>query len=62
VTERLFQIESPYYSAGIVFSLETRRCIDAAPIIFWMVGKKFESIKDYCKYKGFKMGKVEDND
>jgi hypothetical protein len=57
--ERLFQIDSGYYVAGIVFDLKTRRAVESAPIVRWMVGKDFEWIKGYCKRKRFIFRKVE---
>lgn len=58
---RLFQITSRYYCAGLVFDVETRLCVEAAPIVKWLVGADFEYVKAYCKRTGFKFRKVESN-
>lgn len=58
VRTNFFQIESDYYEGGVVFDVETGKCIEAAPIIAWMVGRSFEDIKTYVKNKGLKMRKV----
>lgn len=57
--ERLYEIESAYYSAGLVFDVETRKCTEAAPILGWMVGRDFDYIKSYCKKKSLSFRKVE---
>jgi hypothetical protein len=59
VARNLFQLQTGYYTAGIVFSSKTRTCTEAAPIVGWMVGKDFEWIKAYCKRKGIQIRRVE---
>lgn len=57
---RLFQIQADTYTAGLVFDVKTRRCVEAAPRIWWAVGKTFERVKRYCEYRKFKFIKVEE--
>lgn len=53
--EVMFQVTAhnkdgqPYYTGGVVFDKRTRLCIDAAPILRWLVGKRFEWFKEYVK-------------
>lgn len=56
--ERLFRIVTPYYSGGVVFDARTKRCIDAAPILAWLIGWEFENFKAYCKRKNLSVEKV----
>lgn len=57
-----FQLETAYYCAGVVFDVKTRKCIEAAPILHWMVGMTFDYVKSYCTMKGIKMTRVKDAD
>lgn len=56
--EVLCQFTSQHYCAGAVFSSITDKCVDAAPVIRWMVGKQFRVVADYCKRKGIKFAYV----
>lgn len=47
--ERLFRVVTPYYSGGVVFDARTGKCIDAAPILAWLIGWDFQNFKAYCK-------------
>lgn len=53
--EIILQIKSSYYTAGAVFKKikEEWMCIDAAPIIKWMKGKKSKFIFKYLKEKSY---------
>lgn len=55
-----FQVRSKAYTAGIVFSVQTRRCVEAAPIIKWAEGWDFDDFKNYCKRVGLEIVRVPD--
>lgn len=54
MTEWLLRIEAPHFVAGAIWRKVDGewRCIDAAPIIRWMVGKD-KSIAAYLRKKGW---------
>ena len=53
--ERLYQVRSKYFTAGIVFkyfdSQNTMVCIKAAPILHYMVSWDIYKVAAYCKRK-----------
>ena len=51
---QLYRIKSPYYCAGIILNKQLQ-CVKAAPILYWMIGKTYDTIKKYCLYKGIEM-------
>ena len=51
--ERLVQISSSYFVAGVVF--KNNIAIKAAPIIKWMIGKDITYIKMHCLSKHWKL-------
>lgn len=51
-TEKLIQISSSYFVAGIIF--KNNIVIKAAPIVKWMIGKNIDYIKQYCLSKHWK--------
>lgn len=53
-----FQVKAKSYTAGIVFNVQTRRCVEAAPIIKWAEGWDFDDFKKYCKRVGIEMERV----
>jgi hypothetical protein len=48
----IVQVTAPHFVAGAVFDTYGD-CIQAAPIIKWMVGKHFNEINSYVKPKGW---------
>lgn len=48
----LVAIDSGYFYAGAI--IENGICIEAAPILKWMIGKKEEYLKNYCLNKNWK--------
>lgn len=50
--KQLLRIEAPHFVAGALFS--RGRCVDAAPIIHWCVGKSLLEITSYCKRRAWK--------
>jgi hypothetical protein len=59
--EALLQITAPHFCAGAVFVVNQSRaweCVQAAPIIRWMVGMSSEEAKAYCHRKGWKWERV----
>lgn len=49
-------INAPHYCAGAIF--ENGRCVHAAPIIRWMIGKSYEYVVHYINKKGFEWKEV----
>ena len=54
--EKLLQIDSGYYCAGIVIYKDA--VIKAAPIIKWMQGKTEAFVRNYCKRKKFILNEI----
>ena len=57
--KRLFRVTAKHYVAGVVFSLVTRKCIEAAPILKWVLGWDFYDFRNYCKAKGLRLEKID---
>jgi len=53
--EKLFQIDSGYYCAGIIIKSIV---IKTAPVLHWMIGKTEKFIKNYCEKKKFKLKEI----
>lgn len=51
--ERLVQVTAPHFCAGIVF--QRGKCVSAAPILRWALGKKWLWFHGYCRGKGWKV-------
>lgn len=54
--QRLLRVEAPHFTAGAVWSRRhdgTWACVEAAPIIGWMVGKGPVEVKSYLIRKGW---------
>lgn len=49
----LIRITSPYYVAGLI--IENEKCIHAAPILKWAVGKDAQYLVGYFTKKNFKI-------
>ncbi|GAG84030.1 unnamed protein product [marine sediment metagenome] len=60
MTEKLFQITSPYYTAGLIFRND--RCIKSAPIIHWMINQSLGYIRRYCNNKRFEIQLISKED
>lgn len=60
--EVLYQITSPHYTAGLLFNTKTDTCIQAAPILSWMVGKTFRMLAKYCETKGYTLERSASDD
>jgi hypothetical protein len=54
--EELLQIQSGYFSAGVVMIGD--RVIRAAPIVHYMIGWKLKTIKDYCRKKRWSVKRI----
>lgn len=52
MSETLARVEAPHFVAGFVVA--EGRCIKAAPIIRYFVGKPSDWIRDYCRQKKWK--------
>ena len=52
---RLLRVVAPHFVAGAIWRLELNgwECIEAAPILGWMVGKKGSEVVDYLNGKGW---------
>jgi hypothetical protein len=51
----LLVIDAPHYCAGSVWKKTGKmwECIEAAPIIRWMVGRDVQSVGNYLKKQGY---------
>lgn len=58
--EKLYQIKSNYFCAGII--VKNKTIIYTAPIIKWMKGKSIRFIKQYCRNKNFKIKRIRINE
>ena len=52
MTDVLIQIRARHFVAGAVF--KHHRCVKAAPIIHYMLGKTSHWVVGYCEKKGWK--------
>jgi hypothetical protein len=52
MTHALVQFAARHYCAGAEFDRASKRCLRAAPIIKWMVGKHWRECAAYAKDKG----------
>lgn len=54
--EKLLRVSAPHFVAGAIFVKGEVgwKCVNAAPIIHWMVGKSPEYLHRYIKRKGWK--------
>lgn len=52
---RLLRVEAPHFVAGAIWEKSPAgwRCIEAAPILRWMVGKDRTQIATFLKNKGY---------
>ena len=50
--ERLLRVIAPHFVAGAIW--RGRECIQAAPILRWMIGKQPASVAIYMTRKGWK--------
>lgn len=54
IKRALLSINAPHFNAGAVFHRTDRwRCVEAAPIIKWMVGKNILALRSYLQKKGW---------
>jgi len=49
----LVRVDGSFLTAGFVLDLKTRRCIQAAPIIKYFIGKSATWIRNYCDKRGW---------
>ena len=49
----LIRVQAPHFVAGAVMTED--KIVHAAPIIRWMVGKKRDYLRRYCKRKGWEI-------
>jgi len=50
--EILVRIVAPHFVAGLV--IRDDKCVEAAPILAWAVGKRRRQLSDYFKRRGWK--------
>jgi len=48
----LVSVDAPHFCAGIV--IEDDKCVRAAPILAWCIGKDASFLRRYFKQKGWK--------
>lgn len=53
---RLIQVTAPHFCAGIV--IKDGRCVDAAPILKWAIGKDWGYLTSYFRRKGWRFERV----
>lgn len=52
----LVQVTAPHFCAGLV--LVDDRCIEAAPILKWAIGKRADELRRYFAKKGWRAVRV----
>ena len=59
--KKLLRIEAPYFTAGAIWERGAKDwlCVEAAPIIKWMIGKPALETKAYLDSKGWRYEWVE---
>lgn len=55
-TKVLAQVSAPHFVAGIV--CDDYRCLAAAPVLGWMVGRQRAWIREYVKARNWKIAVV----
>lgn len=53
----LVAVDAPYFYAGLIFDGD--KCVRAAPILKWAVGKHRNYLSHYFKQKGWKAAIVQ---
>lgn len=56
----ILRIEAPFYVAASIW--ERGRCVEAAPILHWMIGKRWVSIHRWLFGKGYAWQWVKEHD
>jgi hypothetical protein len=56
---RLFRIEGQRFVIGVVFDLDTAKSIQVAPFGKWLLGKRFEEVKEICKRMDWKFKRMD---
>lgn len=51
--EYRMQVYAPHYTAGVIFDLSFI-CIEAAPIVRWLIGKSADEIIGYLQRKNYR--------
>lgn len=54
--DRLMWVDAPHFYAGAVWRPDPWRCVHAAPILRWMIGKGSAFVKAYLARKGWAYG------
>lgn len=55
MTEKLLRVEAPHFVAGAIWVRDGAwKCIEAAPILKWMVNESAETVREYLERKGWK--------
>lgn len=49
----LVRVEAPHFCAGLEIDPETDRCVRAAPILGWAVGRPADHLRAYFARKGW---------
>ena len=52
MAKRLIQVIAPHFCAGI--AIKDNRCVDAAPILKWAIGKDSDYLSRYFRRKGWR--------
>jgi hypothetical protein len=55
MAEKLLRVTAPHFCAGAIWRKDSNgwRCIDAAPILGWMIGKHPDYVRAYLDRKGY---------
>jgi len=49
----LVSIDAPNFCSGVI--VRDGRVVEAAPIVRWTIGKRYEWLADYCRRHGWKV-------
>lgn len=52
MSERIIQVDAPHFCAALI--TQNGRCIAAAPILKWTIGKTEEELRPYFLGKGWR--------
>jgi hypothetical protein len=56
----LVRVVAPHFVAGLVIDARTERCVDAAPILAWCVGRASLELRQYFDSKGWNTERLEE--
>lgn len=54
-----YRVVAPHFVAGVIASGDL--VYQAAPILYWSVGRSFSYLRDYCRAKGWSIEPLDDD-